>query len=71
MANEILEGGGPAFPTNESADIWVTQGMTLLDYFAAKALHGWRDSQGTTYEQDAKSAYDMAEAMLKEKLRRQ
>lgn len=32
--------GGPAFPVSESALIRNLQGMTLRDYFAAKAMQG-------------------------------
>ena len=48
-----------AFPnphlTNET-------GMTLRDYFAAKAM--LRTSVGSSYEQLAKNAYEIADAML-------
>ena len=61
--------GGPAFPRGE---IQTAPGMTLRDYFAAKAMQGWI----TTYPneaavQDVNStgianfAYEMADAMLK------
>ena len=38
-------------------------GMTLRDYFAAKAM--LRTSVGSSYEQLAKNAYEIADAMLK------
>jgi hypothetical protein len=38
-------------------------GMTLRDYFAAKAM--LRTSVGSSYEQLAKTAYEIADAMLK------
>ena len=37
--------------------------MTLRDYFAAKAM--LRTSVGSSYEQLAKNAYEIADAMLK------
>ena len=40
-----------------------TMGMTLRDYFAAKAM--LRTSVGSSYEQLAKNAYEIADAMLK------
>ena len=59
----------PAFPSLH----WVApqghnanenpQGMTLRDYFAAKAM--LRTSVGSSYEQLAKTAYEIADAMLK------
>ena len=39
------------------------EGMTLRDYFAAKAM--LRTSVGSSYEQLAKNAYEIADAMLK------
>ena len=38
-------------------------GMTLRDYFAAKAM--LRTSVGSSYEQLTKNAYEIADAMLK------
>ena len=68
------ETGGPAFPT-EAYD-WKRQttvreeGMTLRDYFAARALQNFRDQIGSQsdqewFEQMAQGAYRMADAMLK------
>lgn len=59
--------GGPAFPSHGTMGEVVCEGMTLRDYFAAKALIGWRESSGTTYAQDAEAAYAMADAMLAER----
>jgi len=61
------ETGGPAFPnasikTKKGIDVWGEGGMTLRDYFAAKALPecmGW----GEPKEVCAK-AYKYADAML-------
>ena len=64
--------GGPAFPTgtgwNHAGD-WVgggDEGMTLRDYFAAKAMQGFI-SRGGHYDCDfdAIRAYNFADAMLK------
>ena len=59
--------GGPAFPTGTAF-----QGMTLRDYFAAKAMQGIcvsKDEAGTLinhgYEWIASEAYHIADAMLK------
>ena len=62
--------GGPAFPTtvysNESF-----QGMTLRDYFAAKAmdvaLNQTKDYYGLQMDDMAKWCFQMADAMLKER----
>jgi hypothetical protein len=54
----------PAFP-NEGFNGWGEpfQGMTLRDYFAAKAM--LRTSVNTSYEDLAKTAYKIADEMLK------
>ena len=52
--------GFPAFPTEHH------QGLTMRDYFAAKAMQGL--CVNSTVSQDmAKAAYAMADAMLKER----
>ena len=60
--------GGPAFPgLHPSAECrFQEEGMTLRDYFAAKALQGFI-SRGGNYdaEFDADRAYVFADAMLK------
>ena len=40
MNPEGVTSGGPAFPTNEEAIARNMEGMTLRDYFAAKAMQG-------------------------------
>ena len=74
-----IEGGGPAFPcetvgTDKHGEYRLPyQGMTLRDYFAAKAMQGmwandtedWRYSdflEGLAFR--AAAAYEMADAML-------
>lgn len=85
------ETGGPAFPSKQKALMIQSEhigiaseyeiehnGMTLRDYFAAKAMQGlmsgrWKSDihgqQFDAYRADAsewaKSAYDFADAMLK------
>ena len=63
-----IKTGGPAFPTNDVC----YNGMTLRDYFAAKALQGWlstypteMDISNVNKEFVAKYMYEMADAMLK------
>ena len=65
------ETGGPAFPT----EVWDskgvpqhTEGMTLRDYFAAKAMHAFlmRPTSMTAPDEVlAEDAYNTADAMLK------
>jgi hypothetical protein len=60
------ETGGHAFPAMNDNGYWV-KGMTLRDYFAAKAMQtmlGW-DNDHTNWNSYAQDAYMMADAMLK------
>ena len=68
--------GGHAFPVpNMVQDGYIQYGMTLRDYFAAKAMQAllgcaeWRanldDENNSPSEFTAFSAYEMADAMLK------
>lgn len=73
------DNGGPAFPfgqtDSESGQLvngWGSEGMTLRDYFAAKALNGMLDDcrWGTledSAEMAARVAYKLADAMLAER----
>lgn len=63
------ETGGPAFPvtpTDRSGQIADTEiGMTLRDYFAAKAMQALIAVDGPGYHANrAKDAYDTADAMI-------
>ena len=63
---------GPAFPTDEYYDekrYSVMHGMTLRDYFAAKAMAAYltTDGRGNVPENVAWFAYRQADAMLKER----
>lgn len=61
------ETGGMAFPMYFSDAIQPQGGMTLRDYFAAKAVVGLLDSSAGDYDWLAKQAYAAADAMLKER----
>jgi hypothetical protein len=59
--------GGPAFPTTNYAAVY-SEGMTLRDYFAAKAMQGLLACPATTTRNEnmyACDAYTMADAMLR------
>jgi hypothetical protein len=58
--------GGPAFPTTKPLEHWgdPNQGMTLRDYFAAKAITAFIFA-GSDYDRAATEAYKQADAMLK------
>ena len=64
--------GGPAFPFGQTdADSgqlvngWGSEGMTLRDYFAAKAMQGFLANPERSNTRDvAKWAYSAADAML-------
>jgi hypothetical protein len=55
----------PAFPTERN----LTQGMTLRDYFAAKAMVGllncYHNPKEFTEEKLAEQSYEVADAMMK------
>jgi len=55
------ETGEPAFPTRNT----LNDGMTLRDYFAAKAMQGKIAAGATGFEDIAFYAYKYADAMLK------
>ena len=67
------ETGGPAFPTNYFYDqdteheVLPMQGMTLRDYFAAKAMNGLLAGSLKSSETMliARDCYAMADAMIK------
>lgn len=58
-----LPGGGPAFPPMHDPDKHES-GMTLRDYFAAKAMQVFLANTETSFAADAKNAYAMADEML-------
>jgi hypothetical protein len=59
--------GGPAFPKLTQDERWKTftstGGMSLRDYFAAKAMQAL--AQGNYFDVTARQAYMIADAMLK------
>ncbi|WZB76782.1 hypothetical protein WJ972_15565 [Achromobacter insuavis] len=69
-----INDGGPAFPFVEpDTMVNVAVGMTLRDYFAAKAMQGWLSSYGPDDKHPASAgdavfvarrSYAMADAML-------
>jgi hypothetical protein len=61
--------GGSAFPVAVGDDV-LSWGMTLRDYFAAKAMQGMIGADAhkkSTDQQIAAYAYEMADAMLDER----
>ena len=60
--------GGPAFPIlQDGCQFPRAEGMTLRDYFAAKAMQSSlldKDRDSFTFEQWAQASYEMADAML-------
>ena len=62
--------GGAAFPYAAVHGCNGEYGMTLRDYFAARALQNFRDQIGSQSDQEwfdriAEGAYRMADAMLR------
>jgi hypothetical protein len=69
-----IKDGGPAFPESyigaDSPNEGIGNGMTLRDYFAAKAMQGMASSpehcsDGWAYSDMAIQAYELADAMIK------
>lgn len=60
--------GGPAFPIERQtiAEQYGSVGMTLRDYFAAKAMQTLLEqNKSVSYSLLCAAAYDIADAMLK------
>ncbi len=68
MLNEHDES---AFPVEVGQTCDDLRGMSLLDWFAGQALasFNWEDSNAK-YETDAQKCFDMAEAMMNQRKRR-
>lgn len=65
-----IDDGGPAFPSSSTST--PKDGMTLLDWFAGKALEGQSiDPRPSITRENARWAYDQAREMIKEKRRRE
>ena len=62
----VANTGGPAFPSHGSMGEVTQEGMTLRDYFAAKAMQGLMDA-AMPMPEIAQAAYQMADDMLKER----
>jgi hypothetical protein len=65
-----IKAGGPAFPLQSIGPDFTPgyAGMTLRDYFAAKALQGLlASSEFNSFEGYASAAYTAADAMLAER----
>lgn len=64
------DNGGPAFPV-ATATYLQQSGMTLRDYFAAKAMQGFMANKANPMrfdpDGDAVWAYTIADAMLRER----
>ncbi len=58
--------GGPAFPIEINSEM-TCLGMTLRDYFAAKAMQGFASNLGPGYAFNSRAeiAYEWADSMLK------
>ena len=73
----IKETGGPAFPTTKESHLMVcSEGMTLRDYFAAKAVVGMfypavvaclEHDHDLDCDKIAEFCYKMADAMIEER----
>ena len=55
--------GGPAFPVPDIDGSAVAEGMTLRDYFAAKAMEGWVASSPVIAGEPMNGSVQMAEQL--------
>ena len=71
-----IDNGGPEFPFCHEIEsdkpgmraVYVERGMSLRDYFAAKAMQGLASKPGSPdYEYEAMAAYKYADAMIAER----
>ena len=65
---KTINQGGPAFPTPGFKPNEVFYGLTVRDYFAAKAMQSYLngdDRDSFTYDEWAGASYQMADAMIK------
>jgi hypothetical protein len=62
--------GKPAFPSTQGTTEW-REGITIRDYFAAKAMQGlisnFKGDVSTNYEIISAVSYEMADVMLEER----
>ena len=68
----MTDTGGPAFPTlADNGHAMNQDGMTLRDYFAAKAMQSLLLAAKTSWDVDllSRGAYQIADDMLKERSR--
>lgn len=65
------DNGGPAFPCDyEGSTRSDASGLSIRDYFAAKAMQGYcarEDSINSHFDSLASDAYELADAMLLER----
>ena len=59
--------GGPAFPAPAGVQHITEQGMTLRDYFAAKAMQALIEKYDESPVEISLEAYEFADAMLKQR----
>lgn len=69
--SKTIDDGGFAFPLAVTSETTDTHGMSLRDYFAAKAMNGqlsgfWTSDtpHGWSFQEIAREAYAVADAMI-------
>ena len=64
MTSDAQATGSPAFPSHGTMGEIAHEGMTLRDYFAAKALQAFLTRIPTSGPEQARAAYLVADAMI-------
>ena len=59
-----IKDGGPAFPHEDTMSAALRPGMSLRDYFAAKAMQALISATRTTHFDAAELSYQIADSML-------
>ena len=68
MSTKPINDGGDAFPSNDTENYNNSPGMTLRDYFAAKAMQGLAsEAEHWSHSDLPKIAYEIADGMLAER----
>ena len=62
----MSKGQRPAFPSTPATTEW-REGITIRDYFAAKAMQGLLAMYGNNQSELAKRAYEIADKMVEQR----
>lgn len=64
MSSQPISDGGPAFPVPNDANVNGQEGMSLRDYFAARAMQEVELDVNYHLDSAARVCYEIADAMI-------